>query len=644
MRVIGTAGHVDHGKSTLVRALSGIDPDRLKEEKARGMTIDLGFAWIKLTLPAQSTAEMVGIVDVPGHIDFIKNMLAGVSGLDAVVLVIAADEGVMPQTREHLAILDLLKVPAAVVALTKVDLVDDPEWLELVELDISELLEHTHLAGAPIVRVSAATARGLVELRKRIADTLGTLPPRRNRARPRLPIDRVFSLSGFGTVVTGTLQDGEFSTGDAVEVMPGGLQARIRSMQSHKQQIEHGLPGSRLAINLTGVSVDELSRGEVVVKPGSVQPTQLIDVQFRLLADASKALEHNQVVDFFCTATEASAHVRLLGTERLEPGQEGWLQLRLDKPVVVAAGDRYILRQPSPSATLGGGDVLSPHPRQRWKRNDPAVIARLRTLAKGAPDEILLQTLARHPFVTAKELFAHSELDLTVAQDTLGELLPTGAIFSIETNETLFCTLNSWQQVKSHLSLLLADAHAQAPLRKGMARGEVRSRLQALLGIANLPVRLFNGLIESAKKEAVLDADDNTIWRFGFAVELTLVQQQVIDHVLEQFAAAPYSPPNLADTLRTLGEPELLEMMIEQGQLVRLGDGVLFRGADFAAMTEKIIAYGHEHGAITLAEVRDLFATSRKYAQAILEEMDARRITRREGDTRVLRLAVDTKQ
>ena len=336
--------------------------------------------------------------------------------------------------------------------------------------------------------------------------------------------------------------------------------------------------------------------------------------------------------------------VRLLGTERLEPGQEGWLQLRLDKPVVVAAGDRYILRQPSPSATLGGGDVLSPHPRQRWKRNDPAVIARLRTLAKGAPDEILLQTLARHPFVTAKELFTHSELDLTVAQDTLGELLPTGAIFGIETNETLFCTLNSWQQVKSHLSQLLADAHAQSPLRKGMARGEVRSRLQALLGIANLPVRLFNALIESAKKEAVLDADDNTIWRFGFAVELTLVQQQVIDHVLEQFAAAPYSPPNLADTLRTLGEPELLEMMIEQGQLVRLGDGVLFRGADFAAMTEKIIAYAHEHGAITLAEVRDLFATSRKYAQAILEEMDARRITRREGDTRVLRLTVDTKQ
>jgi len=288
--------------------------------------------------------------------------------------------------------------------------------------------------------------------------------------------------------------------------------------------------------------------------------------------------------------------------------------------------------------------VLSPHPRQRWKRNDPAVIARLRTLAKGAPDEILLQTLARHPFVTAKELFAHSELDLTVAQDALSELLPTGAIFSIETNETIFCTLTSWQQVKSHLSQLLADAHTQSPLRKGMARGEVRSRLQALLGIANLPVRLFNALIESAKKEALLDADDNTIWRFGFAVELTLVQQQVIDHVLEQFAAAPYSPPNLADTLRTLGEPELLEMMIEQGQLVRLGDGVLFRGADFAAMTEKIIAYGHEHGAITLAEVRDLFATSRKYAQAILEEMDARRITRREGDTRVLRLTVDTKQ
>lgn len=637
MRVIGTAGHVDHGKSTLVRALSGIDPDRLKEEKARGMTIDLGFAWIKLTLPGQKEAETVGIVDVPGHIDFIKNMLAGVSGLDAVVLVIAADEGVMPQTREHLAILDLLKVPAAVVALTKVDLIDDPEWLELVELDISDLLARTHLAGAPIVRVSATTSYGLVELRRRIADTLGTLPPRRNRARPRLPIDRVFSLSGFGTVVTGTLQDGEFSIGDSVEIMPGGLQARIRSLQSHKQQVEHGLPGSRLAINLSGVSVEELNRGDVVVKPATVLTTQLIDVQFRLLADAPRPLEHNQPVDFFCTATETTGYVRLLEGEKLEPGQEGWLQLRLDKPVIVAAGDRYILRQPSPSTTLGGGDVLSPHPRRRWRRNDPAVISRLRTLAKGAPDEILLQTLSRHPFVSAKELFAHSELDLVVAQDALNDLSSSGAIFAIETGETVYCTLDRWQQVLAELLQLLTEFHKQSPLRRGMQRGEMRNRLQTRLGVNALPVRLFNALIERVMAESIVDADDNQIWKRDFAINLTLTQQQVIEHLLDQFAASPYSPPNLPDTLRTLGDPELLEMLVEQGALVRLGDGVLLRGEDFAAMIDKIAQHLKENQTITLAEVRDIFSTSRKYAQAVLEEMDARRITRREGDARALR-------
>ncbi|MEZ4731834.1 MAG: selenocysteine-specific translation elongation factor [Caldilineaceae bacterium] len=311
MRVIGTAGHVDHGKSTLVRALSGIDPDRLQEEKKRGMTIDLGFAWIELPMHsanASTVAESVGIIDVPGHIDFIKNMLAGVGGIDAAMLVIAADEGVMPQTREHLAILDLLAVPAGLVALTKVDLIDDPEWLELVQLDIAELLLQTHLAEAPIVPVSATTGKGLIDLRRTLAHTLGQLAPRRNRARPRLPIDRVFSLSGFGTVVTGTLSDGHFAVGDAVEILPSGQPARIRGLQSHKQQVESGQPGSRLAINLSGVDTNQVRRGDVVAKPGTLHTTLLIDVQFRLLAEAARPLVHNQAVDFFSGASGNSGN------------------------------------------------------------------------------------------------------------------------------------------------------------------------------------------------------------------------------------------------------------------------------------------------------------------------------------------------
>jgi len=328
------------------------------------LAIDLGFAWADLPVlhegqPTRET-EPVGIVDVPGHIDFIKNMLAGVGGVDATLLVIAADEGIMPQTREHLAILDLLAVPDGVVALTKVDLIDEEEWLDLVELDISEILQDTRLADAPILRVSAETGQGLPELRAAMA-----------------------------TVVTGTLSDGQFTVGDNVEILPQGQEARIRGLQTHKKQIWQGEPGSRLAMNLSGISAHEIRRGDVVTKPNTLRSTQLVDVAFRLLPDAAKPLVHNQAVDFFSGATESPARVRLIGKETLQPGEEGWLQLRLERPVVVVSSDRYILRQPSPSITLGGGIILNPHPRRRWKRFDPMIIARLETLAKGAPDETL---------------------------------------------------------------------------------------------------------------------------------------------------------------------------------------------------------------------------------------------------------------
>jgi selenocysteine-specific elongation factor len=642
MRVIGTAGHVDHGKSTLVRALSGIDPDRLLEEKKRGMTIDLGFAWIELPMRGANgatAAEPVGIIDVPGHIDFIKNMLAGVGGIDAAMLIIAADEGVMPQTREHLAILDLLAVPAGLVVLTKIDLIDDPEWLELVQLDIAELLQHTHLADAPIVPVSAATGKGLIDLRSTLARTLGQLAPRRNRARPRLPVDRVFSLSGFGTVATGTLSDGHFAVGDAVEILPTGYQARIRGMQTHKQQLEQSQPGSRLAINLSGVDTDQVRRGDVVAKPGTIQTTMLIDVQFRLLADATRPLVHNQAVDFFTGAAEIPATVRLLGVETLEPGQTGWLQLRLERPAVVVSGDRYILRQPSPSATLGGGIVLSPHPRRRWRRFDPAILVRLQTLAKGAPDEILLQTLSRQLFLTTKALLAQSELDLTVAQDALNELLSSGAVTQLAQGaEPALLTIDVWERVQQQLRDLLDRFHQQMPLRRGMARGELRSRLQSALPNSELPLRLFNAIVERMQQEGQVAGDESLLWHAGFSVQFTLHQQQLVDHVLVSFAAAPYSPPNEVDVLRQLGnENELLEAMLEQGMLVRISGNVLFRRDDFTAITERVRTATETQGSITLAQVRDLFDTSRKYAQAILEEMDARRITRREGDVRVLR-------
>ena len=302
MRVIGTAGHVDHGKSTLVEALTGIDPDRLKEEKEREMTIDLGFAW--LTLPS---GEQVGIVDVPGHKDFIKNMLAGVGGIDAALFVVAADEGVMPQTREHLAIVDLLQVMGGVVAITKKDLAEDEEWLELVMAEIAEELEDTVLADAPIVPVSARTGEGLPALLEVLDRYLQTTPDRRDLGRPRLPVDRVFTIAGFGTVVTGTLSDGHLTVGQEVEVLPQGLKARIRGLQTHKEKIETAVPGSRAAINLGGVSTDQLKRGDVVTLAGALKPTRLIDVRLQYLADASKPLKHNAALEFFSGAAVESA-------------------------------------------------------------------------------------------------------------------------------------------------------------------------------------------------------------------------------------------------------------------------------------------------------------------------------------------------
>ena len=639
MRVIGTAGHVDHGKSTLVHALTGIDPDRLKEEKARGMTIDLGFAWIELPVPSVDGAtESTGIVDVPGHIDFIKNMLAGVGGIDAAVLVIAADEGVMPQTREHLAILDLLAVPAAVVALTKTDLIDDPEWLELVELDVAELLAATHLRDAPIVPVSAATGAGLDTLRRTLAGVLADLPPRRNRGRPRLPIDRIFTLSGFGTIVTGTLLDGQLAVGDSVEILPGRKPARIRSLQTHKRQVETALPGSRLAINLTGVATDDLRRGDVVARPGTLEPTLLVDARFRLLADAARPLKHNQLVDFFAGAAEISAHVRLLGTEVLEPGGEAFVQLRLARPAVVVAGDRFILRQPSPSSTLGGGVILSPHPRRRWRRHDPKALARLATLAHGLPDEVLLHALERHPLSTPAALVAASELESADATAALDELRGQGAVVEIAGGEPLLLSLTDWTRLRAAAVALLAEHHRQYPLRRGLPRSEARSKLQALLPAASLAVRPFNALLAALEQEGALAADDGALWLPGFTPTPSPAQQQRIDRLLAAYAAAPYAPPNLPDTLALLGQDgEVLEMLIERGDLLRLGGDVLLRRADFDAMVEGISDFLRAHGTITLAEVRDRFQTSRKYAQAVLEEMDVRRVTRREGDARVLR-------
>ena len=637
MRVIGTAGHVDHGKSTLVAALTGTHPDRLKEEQEREMTIDLGFAW--MTLPG---GEQVGIVDVPGHRDFIENMLAGVGGIDAVLFVVAADEGVMPQTREHLAILDLLQVEAGVIALTKIDMVDDPGWLDLVETDVREALQGTVLAEAPMLRVSAKARAGLDALVSALQACLAERPPRPDLGRPRLPIDRVFTIPGFGTVVTGTLVDGRFSLGEEVEVLPAGLRGRIRGLQSHKRKEQNALPGSRTAVNISGLEVEQIRRGSVLAYPGRYQPSRLIDVQFRLLPDASAPLRHSSEVKFFLGTAEILARARLLGAEELRPGEEGWLQLELREPTVAVRGDRYILRRPSPGETIGGGVVVDPHPKGRHKRFDEAALARLESLRHGSPADVLLQALQGSAPAPVREAVARARLSEAQAAEGLRELLESGQMVLLEngsapetggilpSSDVLAWSRTSWAAETEKAARELENYHRTYPLRRGMPREELKSRLKAA------SPRLFNAALRRWVAEGLVEEQGSLVWRAGHAIRLTPQQQAQADRLLAKFAQAPFAPPTVKDAQAEVGEG-LLDALIDLGFLTAVSPEVVFRKQDYERMLAMVREHFDREETLTAAQLRDQLNTSRRYVLAFLEHLDAAGMTVREGDARRLR-------
>ncbi len=631
MHVIGTAGHVDHGKSTLVQALTGTHPDRLKEEREREMTIDLGFAW--LTLPS---GEEIGIVDVPGHRDFIENMLAGVGGIDAALFVIAADEGLMPQTREHLAILDLLQVQGGVVALTKIDLVDDPGWLDLVEDDIRSALTNTVLEKAPVVCVSARTRAGLPDLLSHLDDCLADRPPRPDLGRPRLPVDRVFSMPGFGTVVTGTLSDGSLHAGDEVEILPAGLRTRIRGLQTHKRKEETAVPGSRTAINLTGITIDQVKRGDVIAFPSTYLPTRRIDVRFRLLADLPQPLLHNTQVKFFIGAAEVQSRVRLLGSEELHPSEEGWLQLELETPVVAIRGDRYILRRPSPGETLGGGTIVDPNPKQRHKRFSGSELKDLETLSRGTPAEVLLQSMLALAIAPVQDVFTRSNLEASTAQLALQELVTSGQILPLDDGSpasiqphALITSRPYWEQLQRQVLQEVDAYHQGYPLKRGMPREELKSRLK-------LSPRIFSIVMARIVAQAVLEESGAIIWRPGHQVRFSPQQQRLVDALLVRFKAAPFSPPTVKECIADVGE-DIYAAMVDLGWLVPIPPDVVFRKQDYDLMLSEVVDLIKKKGMITAAEVRDHFNTSRRYVLALLEHMDAQGITRREGDARRLK-------
>lgn len=630
MRVIGTAGHVDHGKSTLVEALTGTHPDRLKEEQQREMTIELGFGW--MTLP---DGEEIGIVDVPGHRDFIENMLAGVGGIDAALLVIAADEGVMPQTKEHLAILDLLQIPTGVIAITKTDLVWDAEWLDLVESEVRNALRGSALENAPLVRVSAKTRAGLDHLVTALNRALQQKPLRRDIGRPRLPVDRAFSMPGFGTVVTGTLSDGRFQVGDEIEILPAGHRGRIRGLQTHKKKEEIALPGSRTAINISGLTLAQIRRGDVVTHPGQYQPTRRLDARLRLLNDISAPLRHAGEVKFFVGAAETMATVRLLGTETLAPGQEGWVQIELRKPVVTVRGDRFILRRPSPAETLGGGLVVDAQPAKRHKHSDKDILRHLEALLQGSPTDILFQTSLQLNAAPIKEVIARAQLDTAQAQAALQELLQNRQILLLETgtptakSDLLVMAQPHWQDLQDRALQTLSAYHNNYPLRRGMPREEFKSRLK-------LSPRLFNALLTQSIARGTLVEQNGLVALPGHEIKLNGQQQAQVQNLIRKFDQNPYNPPSVKECQAEVGE-EVYHALLEQGELIAVSSEIVFRPGPYADMVAKIRQTLQAKGQITLAETRDLFGTSRKYAQALLEHLDASGVTVRQGDYRKLR-------
>ena len=426
MYIIGTAGHVDHGKSTLIEAITGTHPDRLAEEREREMSIVLGFDSFQLP-----DGKGISVVDVPGHRDFIENMLSGIGSIDACLLVIAADEGVMPQTREHLDILDLLEVDKGVVALTKTDLVDDPDWLDLVEVEIRDLISTTALKDAPIVRVSAKTKFGIDDLLNTLSSVLEDQPERPDLGRPRLSVDRVFLMSGFGSIVTGTLLDGSLRTGDEVVLLPAKKTGRIRGLQNHSHEVNNIGPGNRVAVNISGIENKEIKRGDTLSHPGDYQPTRRLDVSFKFLPAINKPLKHDLETKLFLGADETQARVRLLGVEQLKPGEEALLQLEVEDPVVAVRGDRYILRRPSPSETLGGGIVIDPHPPYRHKRFDEKTLDRLESISEGDPVDLVVQAILGAKFSPWKAILETSGLEEGSAREILDQLIQDDLVFEI---------------------------------------------------------------------------------------------------------------------------------------------------------------------------------------------------------------------
>jgi selenocysteine-specific elongation factor len=625
LAVVGTAGHIDHGKTALVRRLTGVDTDRLKEEKERGISIDLGFA--PLTTPA---GRKVGIVDVPGHERFVRNMLAGVGGIDAVLLVIAADEGVMPQTREHFAIVKLLEVPRGLIVLTKADLVDDPGWLAAVEADARALVKGSFLETAPVVLFSAVTGAGEDRLLAELDRLLAEEPDRPSGDPARLPIDRVFTVEGFGTVVTGTLWRGRVAVGDTVSVEPQGKSARVRSVQVHGAAVDAASAGQRTALALHGLSKDDLSRGDWVLAPGSLSPSTLISARVDLLPDALKALATRTRVRVHLGSGEALGRVVLLESESLEPGHSALAQLRLESEIVAARGDRFVLRSYSPMRTIGGGTVLEPLAERRKR----GALGGLDIVESGSAGDRVRFALDEAGVVprTVAELAKTLEADVSAVTLELDALLAAGAAVRLPDGRAL--GRDGFDVARERIRDEFAVYGKAYPLRWGPTRGELKARLARCLDGAVFDAALASLLAESI----VLVRGDRVAEAPGRA--LVGKHLEASRKLMATLEAAGSAPPELAGLLPTLGLPlgeamELAGRLLADGDIVRIDADFVWARPAWSRAIEFVRAHFAGAAELSVAEIKEGLGISRKWAVPLLEALDRERITRREGNVRV---------
>ena len=625
--IVGTAGHIDHGKTTLIKALTGRNTDRWEEEQRRGITIDLGFTYFDL-----KNGDRVGIIDVPGHEKFINNMVAGVVGMDLVLLVVAADEGIMPQTREHMDILGLLGIKKSILVINKCDLVDE-EWLELVEEEIQEELEGTFLEGAPVVKVSAATGQGLDELTDTIQQLMSDeVVAKDTQTIPRLPIDRAFTLSGFGTIITGTLISGTITREDVLEMYPIGKECKIRNIQVHGQNQDKCYAGQRVAINLSNVKKKEIRRGCVLAPKNSMKNTDLLDVKLKVLEDSMRILTNHERLHLYTGTSEILCRAVLLDKEQIGPGEEGLVQLRLEEEIAVKRGDRFVVRFYSPMETIGGGIVLEPNP-VRKKRFDAQAIVELKKKESGSLGDVMELQIKEHgdTMITLAELakvMAHSVDEL---KEYLEELEESGTIFVFPMKkDTYLWHRDSEFAVRQKIEETLQKYHSEHPYRYGMKKAEIHNTF-----LKKIKPNIFDAYIERMTGENVYGRREEYLSLPGYEVPKDAMYLQTEKLIEDTFEKAGYdfvrfSEIDFGKIPRQTAEDVVL-MMIDEGKVLRINEEMFTMKHLMDEAKEKIQNHLKEENLITIAQVRDMFSTSRKSAKPILEYMDSIKVTKKTG-------------